>query len=63
MTNVLFGVLVMGVVVGVLLFLVITSIGLWVITLMMSKWLDSYTGYYEKNQRGNCHDEERSSRY
>lgn len=63
MTNVLFGILVIGVVVGILLFFVIASIGLWIITLMMSKWLDSYTGYYENNHRGKYHDEERSSRY
>lgn len=48
MTNVLFGILVIGVVVGMLLFLVIASIGLWIITLMMSHWVDSYNWYDEK---------------
>lgn len=63
MTNVLFGILVIGVVVGMLLFLVIASIGLWIITLMMSHWVDSYNWYDEKKcSKGEIrHDKERSS--
>lgn len=50
MTNVLFGgFVVWTVILGVLLFLGIASIGLWVITLMTSHWVDSYNWYDEKN--------------
>lgn len=64
MTNVLFGgFAVWTVILGALLFLGIASIGLWVITLMTSHWVDSYNWYDEKKcLKGEIrHDKERSS--
>lgn len=64
MTNVLFGgFVVWTVILGALLFLGIASIGLWVITLMTSHWVDSYNWYDEKKcLKGEIrHDKERSS--
>lgn len=64
MTNVLFGgFVVWTVILGALLFFGIASIGLWVITLMTSHWVDSYNWYDEKKcLKGEIrHDKERSS--